>query len=72
MLALDGGYAAWQSYALTAPPAPNPGATARELEEHRFRAALHAALANQKLAPAAPTGAKKYVPKKKKKGGGCN
>ena len=68
---LSGGYAAWKGYALTAPKPLSPSASPGAREEHQFRSALYAAMANQKMAPAAPSGPAKFVPKKKKKGGGC-
>ena len=71
VLALQGGFSAWKAFALTSPPRLPAHATAEQQQAHRFRAALHAALSNQKPAPAAPRTPTTYVPKKRKKGGGC-
>ncbi len=71
VLVLQGGFAAWRAFALTSPPPLPAGASGEQRAAHQFRAALQAALSNQKLAPAAPRAATKFVPKKRKKGGGC-
>jgi hypothetical protein len=68
---LAGGFAGWHAYALTPPPAPAASASAAALREHRFRAALNAAVTGRKAAPP-PKASKRYVPRaRKKKGGGC-
>lgn len=71
LVALAGGWAAWQAYAL-APPAPlGAEATPAEREAWRLRAGLQSALTGMKAAPppppptAAPGGVKKG-------GGGCS
>ncbi|MBT3218702.1 MAG: YeeE/YedE family protein [Proteobacteria bacterium] len=70
IMVLDGGFAAWENYAL-APPASLPeGSSDAELAELQFRQAISAALSGQKPPPP-PKASKKYVPKKKKKEGGC-
>lgn len=73
ILALEGGFAAWQGFALTAPEPPAPGAGPEALDGYRRRAGLHAALTGVKTpasAAPAPSGAAK--PRKKLSGGGCS
>ena len=54
--ALEGGWAAWETFAL-APPAPPPaGAPAADVEAYRLRAGIHAAMTGMKAAPP-PAGA---------------
>jgi hypothetical protein len=71
-LLLVGGFDGWRSYALTKPRVPAASAGPQELEDYRFRAALHSAMTGRKPPPPAPAGGVKYAPKRrKKKGGGC-
>jgi uncharacterized membrane protein YedE/YeeE len=70
---LRGGWSAWEGWALTAPPAPAPDATAAEREAYRVQAGIQSALTGMKAAPppppptaAAPAGGPR------KKGGGCS
>ena len=70
--ALEGGWAAWETFAL-APPAPPPaGAPAADVEVYRVRAGIHAAMTGMKAAPppAAPTAAPGAP--RKAGGGGCS
>jgi hypothetical protein len=70
---LEGGHAAWHEFALTEPKAPEAGTNGAALEAYRFRAALHGALTGSAAPAPAPAGPiEAFVPKKKKKGGGCN
>jgi hypothetical protein len=69
-LALEGGFEAWTAYALTAPPAPAPGASPAELETWRLRAGLQAALTGVKAPPPPPPSAGGATPVKRKAGGG--
>jgi len=69
-LALEGGFAAWKAYALTAPAAPAPGASPAELEAWRLRAGIHAALTGVKAPPPPPPPAAGAAPVKRKAGGG--
>ncbi|MCM2315656.1 MAG: YeeE/YedE family protein [Thermoanaerobaculia bacterium] len=72
VLALDGGWAAWKSFALDPAPTPEPDASASERDLYAFRSALSASLAGRTLeaVPAAP--ARSYAPKPRTTGGGCN
>ena len=72
VLLLSGGFDGWRGYALTRPRPPKASASAAELSDYRFRAALHGAMTGRRPAPPPPSGAGKRVPRrKKKKGGGC-
>ena len=71
VLALRGGFGAWQEFALDEPVPPQVDASAEELDRYRFRAALNRALTGSVAPPPPPAAATAYVPKKKKKGGGC-
>jgi uncharacterized membrane protein YedE/YeeE len=71
-LALEGGFGAWKAYALTAPPAPAPGATPAELEAWRLRAGIHSALTGVKAPPPPPPAAGGAPVKRKAGGGGCS
>jgi hypothetical protein len=73
VLVLEGGFGAWKTFALTPPAAPEPNASAADLELYRFRAALVSALSGRKSAPPAAGGAAggSVAAPKKKKGGGC-
>lgn len=69
---LDGGWKAWEAYALTAPEAPPSDATAADREAYTFRSGLYAAMTGVKqAAPPPPAAAPAFQPKKKK-GGGCS
>jgi hypothetical protein len=72
VLVLQGGFRAWKEYALSPPPPPPADATAQALEEWRLRAGIHAALTGVKQAPPPARPARKFVPRKKKKSGGCS
>lgn len=74
VVALTGGFAAWQAYALTAPAPLAASATADERAAWARHAALHAQLTGAKaVAAPAPTGGGKAAPARpKKKGGGCS
>lgn len=69
---LEGGWSAWNDYALTAPEAPPADSGAGAREEYLFRAALHASLTGANAPPPPPAPNPTYVPKPKKKGGGCS
>ncbi len=69
---LKGGFAGWQEYALTKPLVPADTATQAELDEFRFRAALHAAMTGAKPAAAPARPVKSFKPPKLRKGGGCS
>lgn len=71
-LVLEGGFGAWKAYALTAPPAPGPGASPAELEAWRLRAGLHSALTGVKAPPPPPPAAGGAPVKRKAGGGGCS
>ena len=73
VLALEGGWKAWESYALT-PPAPlAPGAAPSELEQYQLRVGLASALAGMKAAPLPPAAsAAAPGPRKGGGGGGCS
>ncbi len=69
--ALKDGFAGWKRYALVKPVSPDSAASEEERSRYRFQTALHSAMTGRKPAPPpAPTGS--FVPKKKKKGGGCS
>ena len=70
--ALEDGFAGWKRSGLP-PRAPRPGgADESTREQWRLQAGLAAAMTGVKQAPPPPTDGVKFVPKKKKKGGGCN
>jgi len=69
---LNGGWPAWQQYALEAPEPPAATATPQEREAWLFRSAVHSKMTGQTLAPPPAAPAPGYVPKAKKKGGGCS
>ena len=71
VLVLDGGFAAWEAYALRPPTALPEGASEEQLAELQFRIAISAALSGQKPPPPPPTEPKQFVPQTKKKEGGC-
>jgi uncharacterized membrane protein YedE/YeeE len=70
--ALEGGWPAWEAFALAPPPAPAPGAPAAELDAYRVRAGIHAAMTGMKAAPPPPTPAVAPGAPRKAGGGGCS
>lgn len=68
---LKGGWEAWKAYAHTKPDPPPPGADAGAQADYIFRTAVHRTMTGAKAAPPPPRKAIKYVPKKRKKTGGC-
>jgi len=72
ILALKGGFPAWEAFALKAPEPPVADAPPAQLEAYRLRAGLASALTGMKAAPPppAPTAAP-GGPGKKGGGGGC-
>jgi uncharacterized membrane protein YedE/YeeE len=71
VIALRGGFEAWKEYALSPPKTPGPDASPKQLEEYQFQAAVHRAMTGSGAAPPPPRKAIKYVPKARKKTGGC-
>jgi uncharacterized membrane protein YedE/YeeE len=69
---LRGGFGAWEAWALEAPPAPAPGASAAERDDYRLRAGVRAALTGMKAAPPPPPPAAMPAGAVKKGGGGCS
>jgi hypothetical protein len=67
---LEGGWAAWKEWALTAPEPPAPGANAAVMTEYRERAGISAALTGVKQAAPPPAPAAGASPLKRKAGGG--
>lgn len=69
---LQGGFPAWEAFALQPPAAPAPGATAAEMETYRLRAGISSAMTGVKAPPPppVPTG-DAGAPRKKGGGGGC-
>jgi hypothetical protein len=72
LLALEGGFAAWERYALAPPAPPGPGATAAERDAYRLRAGLRSALTGMKAAPPPPPPTAAPAGGVKKGGGGCS
>lgn len=74
VLALEGGWKAWEAFALAPPAPPAAGAGPAELDAYRLRAGLQAALTGTKAAPPppAPTLAPGAAPKRAGGGGGCS
>ncbi|WP_242343432.1 YeeE/YedE thiosulfate transporter family protein [Anaeromyxobacter terrae] len=72
VLALEGGWAAWEAFALTPPAPPTAGAPAAELEAYRLRAGIHAAMTGMKAAPPPPVPAAAPGAPRKAGGGGCS
>jgi hypothetical protein len=70
ILVLDGGFAAWRTYAVEAPPPPAATASAAELDAWRVRAAMHSAVTGVPQAPPPPAPAGDAAPVKRKAGGG--
>lgn len=69
---LEGGWTAWADYALETPTPPGATASESEREAYLFRSAVHSKMTGQKLAPPPAAPVPGYVPKPKKKGGGCS
>ncbi|WP_242337692.1 MULTISPECIES: YeeE/YedE thiosulfate transporter family protein [Anaeromyxobacter] len=70
--ALEGGFAAWEAFALTPPAPPAPGAPASDLEAYRLRAGIQAAMTGMKAAPPPPVPAAAPGGPRKAGGGGCS
>ncbi|MBI5070424.1 MAG: YeeE/YedE family protein [Deltaproteobacteria bacterium] len=68
---LEGGFPAWEAFALRAPEPPPAGASPAERERYRLRAGIAAALTGVKAAPPPPMPSGDAAPKKKAGGGGC-
>ncbi|HET8725733.1 MAG TPA: DUF6691 family protein [Anaeromyxobacteraceae bacterium] len=69
---LDGGFPAWEAFALKAPEAPAPGASPEAIETYRLRAGIASAMTGVKAAPPPPVPAGDAgAPRKKGGGGGC-
>ncbi len=68
---LEGGFKAWKGYALKKPEPPPADASERQLAEHRVQSAVHRALTGARAAVPPPRKATKFVPKKRRKTGGC-
>ena len=68
---LQGGWQAWQAFALEPPQPPGPGATPAGLELFRLRAGLQSALTGMKAAPPPPPPTAAPAGPPRKGGGGC-
>jgi len=68
---LEGGFPAWEAFALRAPEPPAPTASPSERESYRLRTGIAAALTGMKAAPPPPMPSGDAAPKKKAGGGGC-
>jgi len=68
---LEGGFPAWEAFALKAPEPPAPTASPSERESYRLRAGIAAAMTGVKAAPPPPMPSGDAAPKKKSGGGGC-
>jgi len=71
VLLLDGGYAAWHSFALEKPTPPAADATGEQVAAYKFRAAVHARVTGVK-APPPPKRSTKFKAPPKRTGGGCS
>jgi rhodanese-related sulfurtransferase/uncharacterized membrane protein YedE/YeeE len=69
---LDGGWSAWEAYALTSPEPLSATATPSDREAWLFRSAVHSRMTGQSVAPTPASPVPGYSPKPKKKGGGCS
>lgn len=69
--ALQGGFPAWEAFALRAPEPPAPGAGPEERELYRLRAGMTAAMTGVKAAPPPPLPSGDAPAPRKKGGGGC-
>jgi uncharacterized membrane protein YedE/YeeE len=72
VLALTGGWKAWEDYALTPPAPPAAGALAAEVEAYRARAGIQSALTGMKAAPPPPPPTAARAGGARKGGGGCS
>jgi uncharacterized membrane protein YedE/YeeE len=72
LLALAGGWKAWEAFALTPPAAPAPEASPADVEAYRFQAGIQSALTGMKAAPPPPAPAAAPAGGAKKGGGGCS
>lgn len=72
ILALRGGFEAWQRYALTTPQPPPPTASEAEREQYSFRAALHSMVTGQAAAAPPPRPVRSVGPRRPTGGGGCS
>ncbi len=72
VLALEGGWAAWEAFALAAPAPPLAGAPAADVEVYRVRAGIHAAMTGMKAAPPPPVQTAAPGAPRKAGGGGCS
>jgi uncharacterized membrane protein YedE/YeeE len=70
VLALEGGWEAWRTFALLAPPPPAPDAREEERALHRLRAGLASALTGVRTPPPPPPSGAAAAPRRKG-GGGC-
>lgn len=68
---LEGGFPAWEAFALQVPEPPAPGAGPAELERYRLRAGIAAAMTGAKAAPPPPLPSGDAPAPRKKGGGGC-
>ncbi len=68
---LEGGFPAWEAFALKAPEPPAPTASPADRESYRLRAGIAAAMTGVKAAPPPPMPSGDAAPKKKAGGGGC-
>ena len=71
LLALSGGFAGWEQFALTAPAPLTPEATPAERELYRLRAGLNSVMTGMKAAPPPPASTATPAGAPKKGGGGC-
>jgi hypothetical protein len=69
---LDGGFPAWQGFALTEPPPPPADPSPAQLAAARFRAAVYQLNSGIELAPPPPTKQASFTPPPKRKGQGCD
>jgi hypothetical protein len=67
---LQGGFPAWERFALEAPQPPAPGASAQEIDSYRLRAGVAAAMTGLKAAPPPPVPTSAPAPRKRG-GAGC-
>jgi hypothetical protein len=72
VLVLEGGWAAWEAFALAPPAPPAASARAADLEAYRLRAGIHAAMTGMKAAPPPPVPTAAPGAPRKAGGGGCS
>jgi hypothetical protein len=72
LAALQGGWSAWEAWALETPPPPAPDASLGEREDYRLRAGVQSALTGMKAAPPPPPPTAAPAGGMKKGGGGCS